>query len=122
MSGTKIVVDTDILSMFAKVGAMHMLGAFLGQGRIAMTPAIHDEITTPLQYGYTYPSEVLTQVPVVPLENPRRGKVEIGKILIHQITCGRPLTQVGQLWHDLLGQQRHRLHPAFLGLPLVRHG
>jgi hypothetical protein len=27
--------------MFAKVGAMHMLGVFLGQGRIVMTPAIH---------------------------------------------------------------------------------
>jgi len=53
--------------MFAKVGAMHILGAFLGQGRIVMTPAIHDEITTPLQYGYTYPTEVLTQVPVAPL-------------------------------------------------------
>jgi hypothetical protein len=32
-----------------------------------MTPAIHDEIMTPLQYGYTYPTEGLTQVPVVPL-------------------------------------------------------
>ena len=67
MSGTKIVIDTDILSMFAKVGAMHLLGAFFGQGCIVMTPAIHDEITTPLQYGYTYPTEVLTQVPVAPL-------------------------------------------------------
>src|SRR5262249_12349011 len=53
--------------MFAKVGAMHMLGAFFGQGCIVMTSAIHDEITTPLQYGYTYPTEVLTQVPVAPL-------------------------------------------------------
>ena len=34
MSGTKIVIDTDILSMFAKVGAMHILCALLGQGRI----------------------------------------------------------------------------------------
>jgi predicted nucleic acid-binding protein len=53
--------------MFAKVGAIPILGAFLGQGCIVMTPAIHDEITAPLQYGYTYPTEVLTQVPVVPL-------------------------------------------------------
>jgi predicted nucleic acid-binding protein len=67
VNGTKIVIDTDILSMFAKVGAMHILRALLGQGRIVMTPAIHDEITTPLQYGYTYPTEVLTQVPVTPL-------------------------------------------------------
>src|SRR5262249_37575386 len=67
VSGTKIVIDTDILSMFAKVRAIHILEVFLGQGCIVMTPAIHDEITTPLQYGYTYPTEVLTQVPVAPL-------------------------------------------------------
>lgn len=67
MSRTKIVIDTDILSMFAKVGAVHMLGTFFGQGRLLMTPAIHDEITAPLQYGYTYPTEVLAQVPVAPL-------------------------------------------------------
>jgi hypothetical protein len=47
VSGTKIVIDTDILSMFAKAGAMHILGTFLGQGRMVMTPAIHDEITAP---------------------------------------------------------------------------
>jgi hypothetical protein len=44
--------------MFAKAGAMEVLGAFLGQGRLVMTPAIHDEITAPLQYGYTYPTTV----------------------------------------------------------------
>jgi predicted nucleic acid-binding protein len=44
-----------------------VLGAFFGHGRMVMTPAIHDEITAPLQYGYTYPTEVLTQVPVEPL-------------------------------------------------------
>ena len=70
MSGTKIVIDTDILSMFAKVGAVHILGTFFGQGRIVMLPAIHDEITAPLQYGYTYPTEVLSQIPVEPLSEP----------------------------------------------------
>jgi predicted nucleic acid-binding protein len=67
VSGTKIVIDTDVLSMFAKAGSMHILGTFLGQGRLVMTPAIHDEITAPLQYGYTYPTEALAQVPVAPL-------------------------------------------------------
>ena len=58
MTWTKTVIDTDILSMFAKAGAMEVLGAFLGRGRLVMTPAIHDEITAPLQYGYTYPTTV----------------------------------------------------------------
>jgi hypothetical protein len=42
VSGTKVVIDTDILSMFAKVGAVHILGTFFGQGRIVMMPAIHE--------------------------------------------------------------------------------
>jgi predicted nucleic acid-binding protein len=56
--------------MFAKVGAVHILRTFFGQGRIVMMPAIHDEITAPLQYGHTYPTEVLAQVPVEPLSEP----------------------------------------------------
>jgi hypothetical protein len=64
---TRVIVDTDILSMFAKAGAVHVLQTFLGQGGMAMTPAIHDEIAAPLQYGYTFPTQVLAQVPVVPL-------------------------------------------------------
>jgi predicted nucleic acid-binding protein len=56
--------------MFAKVGAVHILGTFFGQGRIVMMPAIHDEITAPLQYGYTYPTEVRSQIPVEPLSEP----------------------------------------------------
>jgi hypothetical protein len=36
--------------MFAKVGAMHMLGAFFGQGCMVMTPAIHkDEVRVLLE-------------------------------------------------------------------------
>lgn len=53
--------------MFAKVSAVQVLAAFFGPGRLSMTPAIHDEITAPLHYGYTYPTEVLTQIPVVVL-------------------------------------------------------
>jgi predicted nucleic acid-binding protein len=63
----KIVINTDILSMFAKAAAVDVLGEFLGHRRLVMTPAIHDEITAPLQYGYTYPTAVLAQIPVVPL-------------------------------------------------------
>jgi predicted nucleic acid-binding protein len=65
--GAKVVIDTDILSMFAKAAAVDVLAELLGPRRLVMTPAIHDEITAPLQYGYTYPTAVLTQVPVAPL-------------------------------------------------------
>lgn len=67
MTGMKVIIDTDILSMFAKVGAVDVLEGFLEKGRVAMTPAIRDEISIPMQYGYTFPGEVLSRIPVVPL-------------------------------------------------------
>ena len=63
----KVIIDTDILSMFAKVGAVDVLEGLLGKGRVAMTPAIRDEISIPMEYGYTFPGEVLSRIPVVPL-------------------------------------------------------
>lgn len=67
MSGKRVIIDADLLSMFAKVDAVDLLEGFLGRGRVAMTPAIRDEISIPLQYGYTFPKTVLSQIPVVPL-------------------------------------------------------
>lgn len=65
MSGKRVIIDTDILSMFAKVGAVDLLEEFLGRGRAAITLSIRDEISIPLQYGYTFPNLVLSQIPVV---------------------------------------------------------
>ena len=65
--GTMIIIDADILSIFAKVDAVDILKEFLGEERVAMTPAIRDEISIPLQYGYEFPKAVLSQIPVVPL-------------------------------------------------------
>lgn len=67
MNGTRVVIDTDILSMFAKASALNLLGEFLGKERVAMTPAIRDEISAPMQYGYVFPGEVLSQIPIVHL-------------------------------------------------------
>ena len=39
MSGKRVILDADILSMFAKVDAIEVLGEFLGRGRVGMTPA-----------------------------------------------------------------------------------
>ena len=40
MSGKKVVVDTDILSMFAKVDAVDVLESLLEKKRMVMTSAI----------------------------------------------------------------------------------
>lgn len=61
-----IVVDTDILSMFAKVNAIDALKT-LFKGRIVMTPKIRDEISIPLEYGYTFPLSVISKIKTVPL-------------------------------------------------------
>ena len=44
----KVIIDTDILSMFGKVGGIGMLMDFLGSGQAVMTPSIRDEISIPL--------------------------------------------------------------------------
>ena len=49
-----VILEADILSMFAKVDAVDVFGELLGRERVAMTPAIRDEISVPLQYGYTF--------------------------------------------------------------------
>lgn len=67
MSGKRVIIDTDILSLFAKVDAVDILEQFLGIGQIALTPAIRDEISIPLQYGYTFPNLILSRISVAPL-------------------------------------------------------
>jgi hypothetical protein len=53
--------------MFAKVDALDLLLKFLGKSQIGMTPAIADEVLVPLQYGYDFPVQILTQIPIVPI-------------------------------------------------------
>ncbi len=67
MKGRRVIIDADILSMFAKVDAVDVLVEFLGRGRVGMMPAIRDEISIPLQYGYLFPEKVLSEIPVIPL-------------------------------------------------------
>lgn len=53
--------------MFAKAGALSALIDIAGSDKLGMTPAVAEEIMTPLQYGYQFPREVLARIPVVPL-------------------------------------------------------
>lgn len=61
-----IVIDTDILSMFAKVDAIDILKR-LFKDRIVITLKIRDEISIPLEYGYTFPLNVISKIKTVPL-------------------------------------------------------
>jgi len=62
-----IIIDTDILSMFAKADALDLLLKFTGKAQIGMTPAIADEVLVPLQYGYDFPLQILAQIPIIPI-------------------------------------------------------
>ena len=63
-----IVIDTDILSMFAKVDAIDALKK-LFKDRIVMTPKIRDEISIPLEYGYVFPLNVISKIETIPLSS-----------------------------------------------------
>lgn len=61
-----VVIDTDILSMFAKVDAINLLKKIF-KDNLAITPKIRDEILAPLEYGYTFPLKVISTIRTVPL-------------------------------------------------------
>jgi predicted nucleic acid-binding protein len=82
-----VIIDTDILSMFAKVDAVAMLGQLLGPDRVATTPAIRDEIAVPLQYGYEFPLRALVQTAIAPL--PGRAWLEYERLRATGAALGR---------------------------------
>ncbi|MCX6688314.1 MAG: hypothetical protein NTZ39_01225, partial [Methanoregula sp.] len=48
------IIDTDIFSIFAKSGEISLLRELFGDDA-AMTPAIVQEISAPIEYGYEFP-------------------------------------------------------------------
>jgi len=63
-----IVFDTDILSMFAKIDAVNLLLNLFGD-KAVITPKIMDEISVPLEYGYSFPLKVISTIKTVHLSN-----------------------------------------------------
>jgi len=63
-----VVFDTDVLSMFAKIDAVDLLKDLFGEKAI-ITPKIKDEISVPLEYGYTFPLKVISTIESVPLSS-----------------------------------------------------
>ena len=61
-----VIIDTDILSMFAKVDEIDLLLALFNQ-KIFITPKVRDEISAPLEYGYNFPLRAISKIQAVPL-------------------------------------------------------
>jgi hypothetical protein len=56
------IIDTDILSIFGKIREVTLLHELFGTN-FGMTPAIMQEISVPLDYGYDYPNDILNTIP-----------------------------------------------------------
>ena len=62
--------------MFAKVDEIGTLSHLFDE-KIAVTPKIRDEISAPLEYGYSFPLKVLSRVKTVPLSKEALDEYEI---------------------------------------------
>jgi len=61
----RFLVDTDILSIFAKAEALPLLCQLLNCKKLPITPSVFDELLVPLEYGYDFPQAVLSRAEVV---------------------------------------------------------
>lgn len=59
------LLDTDILSIFAKAGALPLLYALFRCQRLPITPGVFEELLVPLEYGYEFPKEILARSEIV---------------------------------------------------------
>jgi predicted nucleic acid-binding protein len=86
-----LLLDTDVASAFAKAGHFYMLLKLFE--RIGITPAVYEELLTPLEHGYEYPKEIFERVELVTLSDEeqreylklRKGQAKIGKGEIESI-------------------------------------
>jgi len=62
----KFLIDTDILSIFAKADGLSILCRVLKRESLPITPRVLDELLVPLEYGYGFPQDILSRADVVP--------------------------------------------------------
>ncbi|OGW37568.1 MAG: hypothetical protein A2Y97_00615 [Nitrospirae bacterium RBG_13_39_12] len=60
-----IIFDTDILSMFAKAKALDVLFNLLKNFKLCITSRIKEELSAPLEYGYSFPQQIFDKFEVV---------------------------------------------------------
>jgi len=59
------LIDTDILSVFAKADGLPILCRLFQWQRLPVTPAVLDEILVPLEYGYDFPRRILARTEIL---------------------------------------------------------
>ena len=74
-------------SVFAKIKRLELLKRLLSKHRIVITPEIYEELTTSLDYGYTFPLDIFRYLEVLyPSEEENEG---YQKLLIEKRTLGK---------------------------------
>lgn len=82
-----IILDTDVLSIFAKIDAISTLKKLLGKTNLAITPGIEKEISIPLDYGYRFPFTALSEVKTISLS--KKALKEHNRLLKGERSLGK---------------------------------
>lgn len=53
-----VIIDTNIASVFAKIERLEILSDLLSKRPAFITPRIFEELSVPLDYGYTFPLDI----------------------------------------------------------------
>lgn len=60
-----VIVDSDIASVFAKIKCLDLLLETLSKHPAFITPRIFEELSVPLDYGYTFPLDIFCRFDVL---------------------------------------------------------
>lgn len=82
-----IILDTDMVSAFAKIKRLELLKRLLSKHRVVITPEIYGELTISLEYGYTFPRDIFRCFEVLPPSEEERE--EYRKLLIEKRALGK---------------------------------
>ena len=85
--GKVIILDADMASAFAKIKRLELLKGLFSKHRIVITPEIYEELTTSLDYGYTFPLDIFRYFEV--LHTSEEENEEYQKLLIEKRTLGK---------------------------------
>jgi len=82
-----IILDADIASAFAKIKRLELLKRLFSKHRIVITPEIYEELTTSLDFGYSFPLDIFRYFEVFyPTEEESE---EYQKLLIEKRRLGK---------------------------------
>lgn len=60
-----VIVDADIASVFAKIERLDLLLEVFSKHPVVITPRIFEELSVPLDYGYTFPFDIFSRLDVI---------------------------------------------------------